>query len=310
MSTFCATFSYFGLSKDLFIKKNNTMCIKKTILNPCILLLCLCSVAACKKTATPTPTPPVVMPPVMPPAVVPITPSFSAARVDFKTIQFSNLTTTVADSCKWYFGDGDSAVVKGNAVVRHTYGSGGTYKVKLVALDTYKRQQGSVEKSFDILTSAKILGVQVDNIPPTVQRGMVTTSWDPSSGYPDIQIWLYVFNPMGTPKNNYTSDTTMEHQTTSIIKESKVFKSDGDITFNLDDKLMVVLYDLESSAGEQAQSGITQELMASTGQFLFQLNPLIDAKKGGLSVTTSGNPGYIKVLDGSTPISLLLEWQY
>lgn len=87
---------------------------------------------ACKKVSTPSPTPnveppPPPPPPPTPPPLVMITPSFSAARLDFKTIRFSNLTTTVPDSCKWYFGDGDSAVVKGNATVQHAYKTGGTY---------------------------------------------------------------------------------------------------------------------------------------------------------------------------------------
>ena len=272
---------------------------------------------ACKKVSTPSPTTPnVEPPPPPPPPLVTITPSFSAARLDFKTIQFSNLTTTVPDSCKWYFGDGDSAVVKGNATVQHAYKTGGTYVVQLKALDTYKRVQGSTAGNFDVITSAKILGVWVQDLPLLAPRGGAATTWDlgiVADRYADILMSLEIENSMGA-KQTYRSDISSNHDAGDLIKDASTFTPAGSIIFNLDDKLTLKLYDDDkaSDADKRQNGGKDEELMTNTEQFNFTPTLPIDTKINSFSLTSepTGTSRYIVVNNqaGGTTTYFYLQW--
>jgi len=178
--------------------------------------------------------------------------------------------------------------------------------------------QGSTAGNFDVITSAKILGIWVQKLPMFASRKGASTPWDlgiVADKSADILMSLEIENSMGA-KQTYRSDISSNHDAGDLIKDASTFTPAGSIIFNLDDKLTLKLYDDDkaSDADKRQNGGKDEELMTNTEQFNFTPTPTllpIDTKINDFSLNPDGKPGHI-VVNNQAPLStttyFYLQW--
>ena len=139
----------------------------------------------------------------------------------FNTIQFSDTSFNAPSSWKWYFGDGDSAMVRNPS---HTYSGPGTYSVTLIV--------GNANGADTLEKIGYIVIQESNNLKPApCEPQTVNTSGNPGAGIAKVVFNTINKSSLLAPEEDY-ADNSCSDRTTLLMGQAYQITVTTNVQFN------------------------------------------------------------------------------